>query len=81
MANTPLVIRLDDDFRQRLGLFQDESHLSSVSAAARMLMQLGLEKGSKLDPVWRALVVDETVRMYRGRVLSVINTALASIDA
>lgn len=79
MAHAPLVVRLPDDLRQRVELFQEESRLSSFSVAARMLIELGLDRASQLDPKWRALVVDESFKRARGEMLKAVQTAIDQV--
>jgi len=75
-ATKMLVLRLDDDLRQRVELFQNESNLPSISAAVRTLLTIGLDKTSKLEPAWRSVVATEAIKFYRGRVLQVMQQAL-----
>lgn len=80
MSNTPVVIRLDDDLHRRVGLFQESSHLPSVSAAVRMLLALGLEKGHSLETAWRKAVVDEAHRKAHGEIFAAVTDTLRKLQ-
>jgi len=78
VAHAPLVVRLDDDLRQRVELFEQESNLSNFSAAIRVLVELGLDRAEALDPKWRALVAGEAYKRARGELLRAVQAAIAN---
>lgn len=54
-------VRLGPELLGRVEQFQAENGAASLSAAVRVLVQLGLERGAELDGVWRKLAYREGV--------------------
>lgn len=75
MANT-LQVRLDPETRARLEDFAAQYDGMTASAAARMVINLGLANGEKLEERWRIQTYREAVVAAKARLLKGMNTAI-----
>lgn len=55
MARLKIDVRLGRALSDELAAFQAENQISTLSAAARALIQLGLQKSTALDTAWRRI--------------------------
>jgi hypothetical protein len=78
-VSSKLDVRLGPQMMAAVEAFKAESGMESMSAAARALIQMGLDRGGAVDAQWRRIAWREAAVAVQAKIKATIGRAVEQI--